>query len=538
MSTTFAETLKTYADGQRSVEPFPEEMAFYGFVPPLRTPTGDLTAGDVLTAQWTNAIFRDVFRAQQQLKSFDLRTDGNADSALDIKIGALRLVIINMDASATGPINFPTGLAFKSEPLVMLFNSNSTASAGTKPTSVTDVTTTGFSVAARDKNKPGAAKIAAGRTTMLFVGEHTDAVTAAPERAMFAEFEKVYADGQTTWTSPSADQWNVGFVPTYTAANGKIVQGDQLAANVLNFILCDLFRKGGRGVVINGGYVLQAGPLKVEMWSASVQAGGDRLAFPEPFRKGSTPFVMVNSKPASGAAADDLNGASIGINTQDPANVHSWTGTIRVWDAAATPVSIDGNVNIMAVGMGDRQVSLQRYYDSFADTAKTYPDGQKNVRAMAAAMMESGFKPPVRNSDGSFTKGDQITAQDINGLFKLAYEDAKATLTPRGGQLVETTSGWTGAENSLYWYAWTTRTGLTAADWATGLKLAPVYPIKAGTKMLVLASDTAGSDHAIISVSATESNATQTILRAYSYKNPGVAATPSAIRILAMGIKP
>lgn len=537
MPTTFAETQKTYADGQRAVEPFPEEMAFYGLVPPLRTPTGDLTVGDVLTAQWTNAIFRDVFRAQQQLKAYDIRTDANGDSALDIIVGPLRLVIINLTAT-TAAIPFPTGLAFKAPPIPLVFNSNATASVLAKPTVVSAVTTTSVTVVSRDKNKPGSAAVAPGKMTIVLVGEHTDAVTQAPERAMFAEFEKVYVDGQTSWTSPSADQWTYGFVPTYTAANGKIVQGDQLAANVLNFILCDLFRKGGRGVVVNGGYVLQAGPLKFQVWKAPILAGGDRVQFPEPFRKGTAPFIMANALPATGAAADDYNGASVGINTQDPANIHAWSGTIRVWDSAATPASVDGTVAIMAVGMGDRQVSLQRYYDSFAGTVKTYPDGQVGVRPMDATMMASGFKPPVRNADGSFTKSDQITAQDINGLLRLAYEDAKATLTPRGGQLVESTAtGVVGVENSLYWFAWFTRTGLTAADWSAGVKVPPTFPIKAGSKVLVLASDTAGSDQAVISVTS-ESTAANIVLRASSYKNPGVAASPSSIRILAMGIKP
>ena len=538
MSTTFAETQKTYADGQRSVEPFPEEMAFYGLVPPLRTPTGDLTVGDVLTAQWTNAIFRDVFRSQQQLKDYGVRTDGTGESALVITIGPLKMVILNVTAT-TAAIPFPTGLSFKSPPIPLCFNSNASATVLAKPTVVSAVTTSSVTILARDKNKPGAAAVAPGKISIVLIGEHTDAVTQPPERAMFAEFEKVYVDGQTSWTSPSADQWNKGFVPTYTAANGKIVQGDQLAANVLNFILCDLFRKGGRGVVVNGGYVLQAGPLKIQVWKAPILAGGDRVAFPEPFRKGSAPFIMANALPAAGAAADDYSGVSVGINTQDPANINAWSGTIRVWDAAATPVSVDGTVAILAVGFGDRQVSLQRYYDSFAGAIANYPDGQVGVKPIDAAIMASGFKPPVRNADGSFTKGDVVTAQDINGLFRLAYEDAKVTLAGIGGQLVEATAptGVSAVENSVQWFAWFTRTGLTAADWSAGVKIAPTFPIKSGTKLLVLASDTAGSDQAVISITS-ESTAANAVLRASSYKNPGVAASPSSIRILVMGIKP
>lgn len=565
--TTFAEILKEYPDGQRSIEDFPQEMAFYGFVPPVRTATGALTDGDVLTAQWLNSIFRDCFRAQKQIGLFaradDINTAPAAPSTVGgtffIKVGPLMMLVFPADShGGTADVAFPGGAKFKGTPLVFALD-HADPSSLVRPVVAAEATSNplaGFYPRARNAATPGTEDPARGGSmTIIMIGEYADSVgtpPVLPANSTFAEYERVYPDGQTTWTSPSAEQWDKGFVPSYKSG-ANLVAGDALAANVLNFILCDLFRKGGRGrvvkysqrlsdqtVITSDAFVIQVGALKFQMWKGRSETGGDRFAFPEPFRKGSEPFIAATQAPiAKSAPVTAIGGASIGQNTQDPGNRHAWTGRVLHWNAAATPVNDDGDVVFFAVGLGDRQVSLQRYYDSFAATVHQYPDGQYNT-ADVAPILDSGFKPPVRNADGSITAGSNVTAQEINTLLKLAYDDARAVLTPIGGQMVELNAlnGWQGVENAKMWMAWKTITGITASQWSGGYKVDAPYPTKSTAKLFGAASDTAVSDHSIVALAPGVSTDKTVYFTAAKYAAPATLSQPTAIRVFLIGVKP
>lgn len=548
---TFAETATTFADGQRNVEPFPQEMGFYGFVPPVRSASGELTKGDVLTAQWVNAIFRDCFRAQQQIQEFGVPDAVTLAAPVHGKIGPLTWLNLRTTNTTApgGQVAWPVAYRFKSPPLVLALN---TLSTDPHRVLVYNVTKTGFQFRALKSGSENVTDFG-GSNDFIVIGETDGTIPTAPETEMFAEYERIYPDGQTTWTAPSADQYSVGFVPTHKNAAGALVEGDQLAANVLNFILCDLFRKGGRGtitakthvdevtkaVTTTTAYVVQVGPFKIQMWRDKVLQGGDRLQFPEPFRKGSTPIVLATYdglKPGDPVTA--LGFVSVGANVNDPNNVNTWTGRVTAWSNVSPAASIDADVVMVAIGFADRPVSLQRYYTDFAATAKSYPDGQTNTITLPAATMASGFKPPVLNANGTVTPGDPVTAQDLNSLFKLAYADAATNLAKMSGLLVEGQigGGWNVVENSKYVMCWRIFDN-NASQWTNGAaSFAPPVALKAGTTPVVLAFDTADSDPALI-VSASTTTATNIQLKAV--KQVGLT-TPTAVNrwgVFVLGVK-
>lgn len=549
--TTFAETLKTYADGQRSLEPFPQEMGFYGMVPPQRSGTGELTKGDVLTAQWVNAIFRDCFRAQQQIQEFAIPDSVSLTTPAHGRIGPLIWLTFrtNNTLAPGGIVQWPNSYRFKTPPLVLPLNLFTSAA---HRVVVYNVTKSGFQMRAATSSSTENVTDFGGFNDFIVIGETEGAVPVKPEMGMFAEYERTYPDGQTTWTAPSADQYSTGFVPTHVNAAGQQVSGDQLSANVLNFVLCDLFRKGGRGTATvknhiddvtkalstTPAYIIQAGPFKIQMWRDKVLQGGDRLQFPEPFRKGSTPVIFASYDSLKGGdPVGSLGFVSVAANTNDPNNVNAWTGRVTAWTNASAPTSIDADVVMIAIGFADRPVSLQRYYTDFAATAKTYPDGQTNTVTIPAATMASGFKPPVRNADGSITPGDPVTAQDINSLFKLAYADAATGLNKMSGLLVESivSNGWSMLENSKYFMAWRY---FDNAPWTSTGEFAftPPTSIKNGSTIITFAADTADSDPALITMNSSSAG-NGVLLKAVKQSSLTTAAKPKRFGVFMLGVK-
>lgn len=550
--TTFAETNISFADGQRNVEPFPQEMGFYGFIPPVRSagsPT--LTKGDVLTAQWLNAIFRDCFRAQTQIQEFDIPDNVSAVAPAAAKIGVLTWITLKLDVhdKPNGEVVFPPGYVFATPPLVLPLNVASDANGAR--TIAYDVTGTGFRVRVAAPGNTEDDTSYGNFNTFLVIGETSGPVPAPPETGIFAEYQRVYVDGQTTWTAPSADQYNLGFIPTYLNATGELVEGDQLAANVLNFVLCDLFRKGGRGyttvkthqdevtgdITTTPAYIIQAGPFKIQLWRDKVRQGGDRLQFPEPFRQGTAPALFASlGSLQEGDPVSALAFISTAPNTTDPNNINAWSGRVVAWNNAATPLSIDADVIMMAVGFADRPVSLQRYYLDFAATPKTYPDGQTNTVTIDPDIMQHGFKPPVLNADGTVTPGDVVRAQEINTLFNLAYQDAATGLDIMSGLLVESVAanGWSTVENSAYFLSWRVMTG---AAWAAGqLSFAPPVTVKAGSVPVVFAMDLADNDPANITPK-TSTTAAQIDLQAMRHAALDQPANPARFNVFVFGVK-
>lgn len=63
---------------------------------------------------------------------------------------------------------------------------------------------------------------------------------------------------------------------------------------------------------------------------------------------------------------------------------------------------------------------------SFADTDITYSDGQTNKLKPPDEIYTNGFKPPVRNSDGSVMKGDPLAANHLNYILNDLYAQITA----------------------------------------------------------------------------------------------------------------
>ncbi|WP_158782513.1 phosphoglycolate phosphatase [Pantoea sp. BAV 3049] len=58
---------------------------------------------------------------------------------------------------------------------------------------------------------------------------------------------------------------------------------------------------------------------------------------------------------------------------------------------------------------------------SFSDTDVTYPDGQSNRVRPPDEIFSAGFKPPVKNSDGTVQKGDVLAANHLNYILHDLY---------------------------------------------------------------------------------------------------------------------
>lgn len=59
--------------------------------------------------------------------------------------------------------------------------------------------------------------------------------------------------------------------------------------------------------------------------------------------------------------------------------------------------------------------------DSFASKDIQYPDGQPNKVVVPAEIQESGFKPPVRASNGELILGDALSANHLNYILNDIY---------------------------------------------------------------------------------------------------------------------
>lgn len=58
---------------------------------------------------------------------------------------------------------------------------------------------------------------------------------------------------------------------------------------------------------------------------------------------------------------------------------------------------------------------------TFAATVVTYVDGQENKVRPPDEIFATGFKPPVKNADGSVTKGDPLSANHLNYILNDIY---------------------------------------------------------------------------------------------------------------------
>lgn len=58
---------------------------------------------------------------------------------------------------------------------------------------------------------------------------------------------------------------------------------------------------------------------------------------------------------------------------------------------------------------------------SFAANDVTYSDGQENRVRPPDEIFANGFKPPVRNPDGSVSKGDPLAANHLNYILNDIY---------------------------------------------------------------------------------------------------------------------
>lgn len=59
--------------------------------------------------------------------------------------------------------------------------------------------------------------------------------------------------------------------------------------------------------------------------------------------------------------------------------------------------------------------------NSFAGTDVTYPDNQSNRVRPPDEIFSVGFKPPVKNPDGSVSKGDSLAANHLNYILHDLY---------------------------------------------------------------------------------------------------------------------
>jgi len=64
--------------------------------------------------------------------------------------------------------------------------------------------------------------------------------------------------------------------------------------------------------------------------------------------------------------------------------------------------------------------------DSFASKDIQYPDGQPNKVVVPAEIQESGFKPPVRASNGELILGDALSANHLNYILNDLYNQLKS----------------------------------------------------------------------------------------------------------------
>lgn len=59
--------------------------------------------------------------------------------------------------------------------------------------------------------------------------------------------------------------------------------------------------------------------------------------------------------------------------------------------------------------------------NSFAATNVTYADEQSNRVRPPDEIFSAGFKPPVKNDDGTITKGDALAANHLNYILNDLY---------------------------------------------------------------------------------------------------------------------
>jgi len=59
---SFANTSREYSDGQKNIEPIPDEIQAYGFKPPVKLPDGNIEEGDYLAANHLNFLLNDLYK--------------------------------------------------------------------------------------------------------------------------------------------------------------------------------------------------------------------------------------------------------------------------------------------------------------------------------------------------------------------------------------------------------------------------------------------------------------------------------------------
>lgn len=539
--TTFAETQKTYVDGQRAVEPCPQEIVSAGFIPPRLLPSGDVKKGDVLTAQWFNWLLKNGYRTSARGA---LDTAGSIWAKPFTMNGVkyrmeMRNVQATLSASGSSPVSFTK--AFKSAPIVCVMLASDTPPDYVVTVVAGGVTTSSFTVAMR--NKTAMATAGSASISYIAIGEALDADQAlAPEIDSFCNVQRKFIDGQTNLVAPSADQWAFGFQPTYKDGGGTIQEGDTLPANVLNFLFADIFARGnltsfqtitGAPGVNGNAMVMRFGSLQVVAYQVTVATGGTSIEFPKAFRSGTRPFVISTSTLGT-PWVSTVKSVSLGDRTEP------WHAapTLNAWDN--TNASNGAICNVIAIGIAPVDpafpnpgyTNLSGVNNTFAAQTRSFPDGQTNRIPLPAVWYTSGMFPPVRQADGSITPGSGVVAQYLNQMFYEIYAQQTAITYGVQGDL----NSYSILETSKYFIA----IGLiNTSGWSSG-NLTLSYPrqIKAGTRPFIMAADSADyAAHCITATGTVGQTDTQFVLHTTNHSTM-VAGTPAVQRIIIIGEKP
>lgn len=532
--TKYCERVISYPDGQRNIEPCPEEIVRNGFKPPVALPDGSVQKGDVLVCQWFNYLLKHMYRAASNAT---LDTAGTIwGKAFTISADGMRFEMRNTQAvlGAAGSNEITFSKPFKTPPIVVVHRASDTPGAEVFTLLANSITTTGFKIAARNHTT----LINSGTMSISYMalGDETDAARdLASEIDDFATVAHTFIDHQTNLTAPSADQIAFGFRPTYKDSGGAIVLGDTLPANVLNFLIKDILKSNSiknsshpaSATPIGSTRVLQVGALIIQASQVTVAAGGTSTEFTTKFRPGTRPFVSATATLGT-LSLGTVKGVSLGDRTGPD---HAMP-TLNAWDNANA--SSGAIVNVIAVGMAPAVPTYPApgyttILTSFAAQSRTFDDGQTNKIGIPSAWSDVGIIPPQPNAVGS-----GVTAQHLNQFFFELYTLTRASIY--GVQ--PDSDGWNILESATGFVAVKMFTGLTGTNWINGNMTVP-YPrkIKAGSKPFIFAEDSSNAaNYAVVCTGTAGQTDTQFTVHA-SRQDTFAVVSPGTMRIMIIGEK-
>lgn len=418
-------TVTKVVNSLRNKEPLPEEIVANGFRPPVQTPDGVYEYGDELTANWLNWLLNDLYKSVVVEDISGTVTPGPTfDSYFAIKCGDVMVQGGAFQCTAsTTLLTFPIPFEVGSTPVVFVSDYAASVQAGIL---LAPMDTQNFADLYKACNIAGQRNganespgwmfwVAFGHTVAnsggSSGGRHDDRQLLA-----FCDNDISYSDGQVNKGAPDTPTQNVGFVPP-NVNNGVWQQGDGLSAQVLNFLLHDLYKRPRYSNI--GGAHQRAGAIRF---------GGISVVWQQVSQAANTATVTWNYNGIVFDNTPEVIACDVmAFNGTIPANYvcnvlvnNSATTTSCTLYGCASPATAIamGGVFVIAIGKTGALAENQGL-SGFAVTDITYPDGQLNKVAPSAAQISDGFKFETPTAEG-----DYFTANKFNWLLNDLYKQA------------------------------------------------------------------------------------------------------------------